>query len=110
LNTQKPISTVGDARSRRFPFDSSARPFVRLKLAAPDARANAEEIPQVKKAADIAAARNTHAAQEALTLVPSYTSTFLKQSGISSENMREAALPHLPWGGPLSVAAAGIAK
>jgi hypothetical protein len=83
---------------------------VRLKLAASDARANAEEIPQVKKAADIAAARNTHAAQEALTLVPSYTSTFLKQSGISSENMREAALAHLPWGGPLSVAAAGIAK
>jgi hypothetical protein len=43
-------------------------------------------------------------------LVLSYTSAFLKQSGISSEYMREAALPHLPWCGPMLIAAAGVAE
>ena len=71
---------------------------------------SAEEIPHEKKAADIAAARNTHVAQGALTQVPSYTSAFLKQSGISSEYMREAALSRLPWGGLLSIAAADVAE
>lgn len=51
----------------------------------------------VKKAADIAAARNTHVAQGAPTFVPSYTSAFLTQSGISSEYVREDAGLHRPW-------------
>ena len=51
----------------------------------------------VKKAADIAAARNTHVAQGAPTFVPSYTSAFLTQSGISSEYVREDAALHRPW-------------
>lgn len=74
------------------------------------ARANAREIPDAKKAADIAAASNTHAAHGALALVPSYTSAFPKQSGISSEYLQETALPHLSWVRLMSIAGAGVAE
>ena len=107
FDTPKPISTVGHPRSRRFPFPKSTVSAVSDvgRLAQMPGRFSTH-----KKSRRHCCGPNTHAAREALTLVPSYTSIFPKQSGISSEYSREAVLLRLPRSGPPVIADVGVVE